>query len=164
MNAENRRMVLTQFSRGAGGALTLRRHGSSGGPLERKDVAVNKSLAALGLVAGLAGGAFIGVALGVPTLSGAQTPSTTTPTTAAAPSGQSSGTQTAPSSNENATHEAGESAAREAAENNGSFRPGGHGSNEDPTHEASESPSREAAENAAANSGSTATPTAPTNG
>lgn len=58
-------------------------------------------------------------------------------------------------SNENPQHEAGESAAREQAENNGTFRPGvgghpcgGH-SNEDPTHEKSETAAQEAAENAA---------------
>ena len=47
-------------------------------------------------------------------------------------------------SNEDPTHEKGESAAQEAAENNGTFRPGGGGpgsgpSNESPSHEASES-------------------------
>jgi hypothetical protein len=62
----------------------------------------------------------------------------------------------APKSNEATTHEAGESTAQEAAENNGTFRPAGGAakapgqSNEDPTHEAGESTSREAAENAAA--------------
>jgi len=63
-----------------------------------------------------------------------------------------------PSSNENATHEAGESAAQEQAENNGTFHPGGPGvgghpcgghSNEDATHEKSETAAQEAAENAA---------------
>jgi hypothetical protein len=53
-------------------------------------------------------------------------------------------------SNENATHEAGESASQETAENNGTFHPGGPGpngqSNESATHEAGESASREAAE------------------
>jgi hypothetical protein len=53
-------------------------------------------------------------------------------------------------SNEDATHEAGESAAQEAAENNGTFHPGGPGpngqSNESASHEATESPSREASE------------------
>ena len=55
-------------------------------------------------------------------------------------------------SNENATHEAGESAAQETAENNGTFRPGGPGgpgggpSNETPAHEAGESAAQEAAE------------------
>jgi hypothetical protein len=52
-------------------------------------------------------------------------------------------------SNESATHEAGESAAQETAENNGTFHPGGPGggpSNETSTHEANESAAREAAE------------------
>jgi hypothetical protein len=56
-------------------------------------------------------------------------------------------------SNESASHEAGESAAQEQAENNGTFHPGGPGgpgpngqSNESASHEATESPSREASE------------------
>jgi hypothetical protein len=52
-------------------------------------------------------------------------------------------------SNETATHEQGESAAQETAENNGTFRPGGPGggpSNESAAHEAGESAAREAAE------------------
>ena len=56
-------------------------------------------------------------------------------------------------SNEDPTHEKGESAAQEAAENNGTFHPGHPGggpgggpSNESPAHEATESPSREASE------------------
>lgn len=59
-------------------------------------------------------------------------------------------------SNEEPTHEKGESAAREAAENNGTFHPSGMGgaftghSNETPSHEAGESAAREAQENAAA--------------
>ena len=69
---------------------------------------------------------------------------------------------TAFKSNETPSHEAGESASREAAENNGTFRggPGGPGgflnghpcgghSNEDATHEKSESSAVEASENAA---------------
>jgi hypothetical protein len=61
-------------------------------------------------------------------------------------------------SNEDATHEKNESAAQEAAENNGTFRPGGPGagghpcgghSNEDATHEKGETAAQEAAENAA---------------
>jgi hypothetical protein len=54
-------------------------------------------------------------------------------------------------SNEDPTHEAGESAAREAAEDSGRAGPGGSGSfkpNEDPTHEAGESAAREAQEDA----------------
>jgi len=56
-------------------------------------------------------------------------------------------------SNEDPAHEKGESAAQEAAENNGTFHPGGPGAghpNEDPTHEAGESAAREAAENSGA--------------
>ena len=55
-------------------------------------------------------------------------------------------------SNEDATHEKGETAAQEAAENSGQRPFGGRSghSNEDPTHEKGESASREAAENAAA--------------
>lgn len=59
-------------------------------------------------------------------------------------------------SNEDSKHEAAESAAQEAAENNGTFHPGGPGgpggpppngmSNETSTHEAQESASQEAAE------------------
>ncbi len=62
-------------------------------------------------------------------------------------------------SNETASHEAGESAARETAENNGTFRPGGPGghSNETPTHESQETAAQEAAESS--RSSSTATPT-----
>jgi hypothetical protein len=54
-----------------------------------------------------------------------------------------------PKSNEATTHEAGESAAQETAENNGTARPGGPGngpSNETSAHEAGESAAREAAE------------------
>src|SRR2546423_302622 len=59
-----------------------------------------------------------------------------------------------PQSNESATHEQGESAAQEAAENNGTFRGagghpcGGH-AHEDATHEKAETAAQEAAENAA---------------
>ena len=54
-------------------------------------------------------------------------------------------------SNEDATHESGESADREAQEDAGIFPGGKHrggGSNEDATHESSESAEREAQENA----------------
>ncbi len=54
-----------------------------------------------------------------------------------------------PKSNEAATHEAGETAAQEAAENNGTAHHGGPGSgpsNETAAHEAGESAAREAAE------------------
>ncbi len=52
-------------------------------------------------------------------------------------------------SNEDPTHEKGESAAQETAENNGTFHPAGPGggpSNETPGHEATESAAREASE------------------
>ena len=59
-----------------------------------------------------------------------------------------------PKSNETSAHEKSETATREAAENSGTFRPGGPGagpgpghSNETSTHEAGESAAREAAEN-----------------
>ena len=54
-----------------------------------------------------------------------------------------------PASNEAAAHEAGESAAQETAENNGTARHGGPGagpSNEDAAHEAGETAAQEAAE------------------
>lgn len=54
-------------------------------------------------------------------------------------------------SNEDATHEKGETAAQEAAENSGQRPLGGRNGhpNEDPTHEKAETAAREAAENAA---------------
>jgi hypothetical protein len=59
-----------------------------------------------------------------------------------------------PKSNEATTHESGETAAREAAENSGqAFGPGGPGgghSNETAAHETGETATREAAENAGA--------------
>lgn len=65
-------------------------------------------------------------------------------------------------SNEDPTHEKGETAAHEAAENSGTFRPSGPGgpgfngqSNETPAHEAGESAAHESAENAAKASPST---------
>jgi hypothetical protein len=54
-----------------------------------------------------------------------------------------------PTSNEATTHETGETAAQETAENNGTARPAGAGagpSNETSAHEATESAAREAAE------------------
>jgi hypothetical protein len=59
-------------------------------------------------------------------------------------------------SNEDATHEKGETAAQEAAENSGQ-RPGGNGGhpNETAAHEAGESAAREAAENAGVKPSST---------
>jgi|SRR5438477_7567307 len=79
-----------------------------------------------------------------------------------------------PSSNEATTHESGESAAQEAAENNGTARPGGPGghpcggpghSNETSAHETGESAAVEASENAACPAGTTpaTSPAATTN-
>ncbi|HET9783223.1 MAG TPA: hypothetical protein VFR33_15760 [Candidatus Dormibacteraeota bacterium] len=100
-------------------------------------------LVVLVAVAGLFGGGVIG----------ATAASSPTPTPNA---------QQTPHSNETPSHESGESAAQEQAENNGTFHPGGPGgagfngghpcgghSNEDATHEKSESSSVEASENAA---------------
>ena len=81
----------------------------------------------------------IGVLLATGTFTSAQSP-----TPSPAP------TSGAFKSNEDPTHEAGESADREAQEDAGIF-PGKHrggGPNEDPAHEASESAEREAQENA----------------
>jgi hypothetical protein len=122
-------------------------------------MSVRKALAATGIVAvSIAGGAVGATLFGT---ANADTPSPS-PTT-------ESGTAGTPHSNEDPAHEAGESAAREAAENNGTADFGHHGdgaggfggrfrggSNEDPTHEAGESAQREAAENEAANGGTTA--------
>ncbi len=83
----------------------------------------------------------IGVLLATGTFTSAQS---STPTPSPAP------TSGAFKSNEDPTHEAGESAGREAQEDAGIF-PGKHrggGSNEDATHESSESAEREAQENA----------------
>jgi hypothetical protein len=105
-------------------------------------------LAAVSLAVGLAGGALAGLALGITGIAGAATPPTTkAPAASPAPATPGSG---AFKSNENAAHEAGESPAREKAEDSGQF-PGfsGH-SNESASHEATESPAREAQENAGA--------------
>ena len=96
----------------------------------------------------LAGGVISGVALGA----GAKKhPAKTVKKKAASTTTTSTTTTGAFRSNEDATHEAGESAAVEAAEDAG-VRPGGGGPggrpNEDATHEASESAAREAAEDA----------------
>ena len=72
--------------------------------------------------------------------------STVTPASAALTAASPSPT---PKSNEDATHEKGETAAQETAENNGTAHLGGPGagpSNEDAAHEATESAAREAAE------------------
>jgi len=70
--------------------------------------------------------------------------STVTPASAALAAASPS-----PTSNEAATHETGETAAQETAENNGTAHLGGPGSgpsNETAAHEATESAAREAAE------------------
>jgi hypothetical protein len=99
----------------------------------------------------LAGGA-LGLIVFGPSLAGAQTPTTNPPAAATAPPAASGNPGTF-QSNEDPTHEAGESAQREADENSGKgFHGGGggrHGFNEDPAHEAGESPQREAQEDAA---------------
>jgi hypothetical protein len=88
-------------------------------------------------------GGVVGMALGLSNVAGAATPSPN-------PSGTASRSVT---SNENKTHEACESAAREAAEKSGRGFGGpgfsGGGSNENPAHEAGESAAREAQESAA---------------
>jgi len=91
----------------------------------------------------------VALVIGVLLASGALT-SAQSPTPTPSPSGSASaGTF---KSNEDATHEASESAEREAQEDAGIFPGGGMhrggGSNEDATHEASESAEREAQENA----------------
>lgn len=135
-------------------------------PLSRKDTILKKRIALAGAIVGLIGGGAIGFAVGLPQVSGAQTPSVDATTSTSAPTGPSD-SRTTPSggfkSNENATHETGEDPARETAENNGTFHPGGGVGhpNEDPTHEASEGAAREGAETAgqAPASNSTATST-----
>jgi hypothetical protein len=112
----------------------------------------NRVVAAVALSAGLVGGGAAGMMIGLTHISGAAT----TP----------SDTTVAPKSNENPTHESGEDAAREAAEDAGKAGFGRHGggSNEDATHETSEDPAREAAEDAAKAAGDTqptGTPAAP---
>ena len=110
-------------------------------------------------VALTAGGLVIGgVAGGFIVTSAATSSSSSTSTGTGSGTGSAAATP-APSAspkaftpNENATHESGESAQREADENSGKFTgPGGGGKpNEDPTHESGESSSRESAENSGA--------------
>ena len=141
---------------------------------------MSNRLAVTGLVVGLVGGGLAGLALGISQTAGAATTPTTPPPAAASPATPS--TPTAPSStpfksNEDPTHEKGESAAREAAENSGQIPAGGghfaggngH-SNEDPAHEKTESAARESQENAgptaqapAAQSPATQAPSSTTN-
>jgi hypothetical protein len=102
-------------------------------------------------------GGVVGAALfGASTISASAATPTPTPKAAASPA---TGTF---KPNEDATHEAGETAARETAENNGTAfpngGPGGHGApNEDATHEAGESTAQEAAENSGQRPGPSAT-------
>jgi hypothetical protein len=108
---------------------------------------VSKRAAAL-LTTGvlIGGGTLAAVAFGANGTSTKQVPksstkTTTTKTTSASPTG----------SNEDATHEAGESAAREADEANGNFggrHDGTFKPNEDAAHEKGESAAREAQEDA----------------
>lgn len=87
----------------------------------------------------------------------AQTPSQT-PSASGTPTANGSTNQT-PRSNEDPTHEAGESAQREADEDAGKAFPGGaFKPNEDPTHEAGEPAAREAAEDAGQAPGAPAAP------
>lgn len=100
----------------------------------------------------VAGAMVFGGVLGATAFSRAYTAANAAPFAAASPS-PSAGAH----SNEDPSHETGESAAQEQAENNGTFHPGGFAgghpcgghSNEDATHEKSETATQEAAENAA---------------
>ncbi|MDP9238681.1 MAG: hypothetical protein M3P30_15005 [Chloroflexota bacterium] len=104
-----------------------------------------------------AGGAVLIAVIGAGAVM-AQTPSTTPGASGTPATGAPSG---AFKSNEDPTHEAGETAEQEAAEDAGKGH--GHGgfrggkSNEDPAHEASESSEREAQEDAAQPSASPST-------
>ncbi len=126
------------------------------------------------LVAGAAGSLVAGGAIGA-TLAGPLAASASNGNTsgqnASASTGNAYGFLAAASaapkagtSNENATHEQGESAAREAAENNGTATFGGGtrtpGGNENAAHEAGESAAREAQENPSGTA--PAAPTTPT--
>jgi hypothetical protein len=111
--------------------------------------------AAMGVA--LVGTTLTGGALGAALISGIATAQTPTSTVApTAPGAPSAGID---SSNSDATHEAGESAQREADETAGKVGEGqgGH-SNTDPAHEAAESPARAAEE--AARDAASPTPTA----
>ena len=108
-----------------------------------------KRVAIWALAAGLVAGGGAGAILGMTRLASADT-STTTPGNSSSSETPAAGTARATGSNEDATHEAGESAAREAEEDAGKAGFGHHrgGSNEDAAHEAGESAAREAAEDA----------------
>ena len=120
---------------------------------------MKRSVVFASLLASVAAGSAAGLIWAIPNISSAAS----TPVTTEAP--LSSASTAAPGkskSNEDATHESGESAAREAAEDSGQFRGGfgdHHGSNEDPNHEANEDPAREAAEGAANAGGATTSTT-----
>ena len=111
---------------------------------------MRKSIAAALATATIASGSFMVAAINPFGIASAQDSGTTptapaAPTTPAAPSAKSG-------SNEDPTHDATESATREADEDAGRVG-GGHfggGSNEDPTHEGTESSAREAQEDAGA--------------
>jgi len=112
--------------------------------LARNDGRMNKART-LVFASAIAGAMVFGGVLGATVLAH----SVLTPASAAAAASPSPG---AFKSNEDPAHEQKESAAQEAAENNGTFHPGGPGgpggvSNETPSHEAGESASREASEN-----------------
>lgn len=101
----------------------------------------------------LAFGAAVVAAMFVGGVVGAAALARSTPVSAAQTAASPSPSQF--KSNEDPTHEKGESAAQETAENSGTFHPGGPGgpfagqSNETSSHETGESAAREAAENAA---------------
>ena len=117
---------------------------------------MKKPTAVAAVAASLLFGGGVGIALFGPSAANAQISTDSSSTSG------SSGASTAPTSNEDPTHEAGESAQREADEDAGKVGPhGGHGSNEDPAHEATESPEREAQEDAANAGSSSAVTQAP---
>src|SRR5207247_9769625 len=114
------------------------------GVRRRKEQAMSRRSTIAVLAAGLTVGGVAGLAIGLSNAAGAASPS---------PSPSATATRSF-HSNEDPTPEAGQSAARQAAENSrhGFGGPGlGHRPNEDPTHEAGESAARAAQENAAQN-------------
>jgi hypothetical protein len=142
-----------------------------------------KSTKKLILAAGISGSIVAGGALGVtmfgPMAAGADSPASTpasatqvvapaeAPGAVVAPDVTGTATPGVDNSNSDATHEAAETPAHEAAETAGTAGGGGgpggnHPSNKDPAHEATESPARAAAEathDAAVGSGTTSTAT-----
>jgi hypothetical protein len=123
-------------------------------------MSMRKALAATGIVATSIAGGALGASLLGTADAATPSPSPSTGSGTAPPAGTAH-------SNEDPAHEAGESAEREAAENNGTAGYGHHGgrgggmrggSNEDPAHEAGESAAREAEEDAAASGGSSTAP------